>query len=94
MKYKIPPKNKYIKPSYNGGYEILLLDKNKNITDTIRISTSKRVVKSKIFAPSNVIKYYWWNLKQRLFWKNSRNILGNFLREKCNLNDTPYLSDD
>jgi len=91
IKIKDYPEAVYLRDTYDCGYIIELLDKKRIPIEHIRISKTEKLVKSKLFAPSNVLKYYWWHIKQRLFWKNCRNKFGDFLREKGNLNNKPYI---
>jgi len=47
----------------------------------------------KVFKFRNIIKYYWWSLKQYIFWHNVHKPIGEWIKKNTKLNDTPYWGD-
>lgn len=72
-----------IKVDYNWGY----------IVNGKRIEPKRKpLYKNKLFSPLNVLKYYHWALKQKIFWTCSANNwkLATYIRKHWKLNNKPY----
>ena len=92
-KIVIKPEWKKIYIYYNYGDDkgtyLWFMDENK-ILDTIQINEEKYINFTKVFSLKNIFTYYWWKIKQYLFWHNVHKPIGNFIKKYIKLNKTFY----
>ena len=89
---KLEWKKIYIYYNYGhdkGTYLWFMNEKNK-ILDSIKIKEVIGTDYSKVFSIKNIITYYWWKVKQYLFWHNVHKPIGNFIKKHTNLDKTFY----
>lgn len=86
----IKPKWKKIYVYYSHGYHLWFMDKKDEVLKTLQINEDKGTDFRKVFSLRNIFTYYWWKIKQYLFWHNVHKPIGNFIKKHTNLNKTFY----
>lgn len=93
-KIDLPKEYLKVEKHYNHGWFLVFTLKDtwengQNKTVSVKICDIFGTDYRRVFKPGNILKYYWWSLKQYLFWHNTQNQIGVFLRKHTKLNDTP-----
>lgn len=86
----LKPEWKKIYVYYCYGYHLWFLDEKGEFLDKLQINGTNGIDYSKVFSIKNIITYYWWSIKQYLFWHNVHKPIGNFIKRHTNLHKTFY----
>ena len=90
--------NEVVWVDYNHGHEIKIREKGMEGRTRIIIKLGIEIIEWKeVFKIRNIIKYYWWKIKQRVFWycsaRGYKKICDRLRKGKgiWDINSTPYM---